>query len=36
MGKRKGVYFAEGASSLLLQYKGSKGYLSVEERVKNY
>lgn len=32
--KWKGIYLAKGASNLLLQYKGSEGYLSVEERVE--
>jgi putative transposase len=30
--KWKGIYLAEGASGLLLKYKGSEGYLSIEEK----
>ncbi len=32
--KWKGIYLAEGASGLLLKYKGSEGYLSVEEKLE--
>jgi putative transposase len=32
--KWKGLYLTKGASSLLLQYKGSEGYLSVEEKLE--
>lgn len=32
--KWKGIYFAEGASGLLLKYKGSEGYLSEKEKLE--
>jgi transposase len=32
--KWKGIYLAEGAKGILLKYKGSEGYLSVEEKLE--